>query len=96
VKRVLFLTVCGALLGGCSTFSTCPSPPEELMEAAEVPPISVPLGLETPDTADALKIPELTEPERPRKEEEGCLDAPPSYFPDRRPGAERENPPGQG
>jgi hypothetical protein len=83
-----------AALGGCRSFSACQSP-EELAEGGKtIPPLRVPVGLEAPDTTGALRIPELNEPERPRKEDEPCLDTPPSYFPDRTPGAEAEKPPG--
>jgi hypothetical protein len=39
----------------------------------------VPPGLDAPDTRNALPIPPLSEPERPRKAEDPCLDAPPKY-----------------
>ena len=51
-----------------------------------IPPLEIPAGFDPPDTRNALKIPELTEPERPRTELEGCLEEPPPYFPDRRVG----------
>lgn len=72
-----------ASAAGCRTYS-CDAPPSGTGDS--IPPLEVPAGLEPPDTRNALKIPELAEPEPPRTEADGCLDAPPSYFPDRRVG----------
>lgn len=93
-RRVFPVLLMIGVVGGCRSFESCPAPPEELMVGESIPPITAPLGLETPDTSGALRIPEINEPERPRDRGEGCLDSPPSYFPDRRVGAESEKPPG--
>ena len=79
------LLVLGALLTGCRSYSSC-SEPSNYGSGESIPPLEIPPGLEPPDTRNALKIPELAEPERPRTDAEGCLDQPPSYFPDRRVG----------
>ena len=44
-----------------------------------LPPLVVPSGLSAPDTRNAVKIPELKEPERVRAKNEPCLAQPPSY-----------------
>jgi uncharacterized lipoprotein len=42
--------------------------------------LTIPAGLESPDTRNALRIPDLSTAEPPaRKKGEGCLDEPPSY-----------------
>lgn len=92
-RRVLAVLVMIGWVGGCRSLDSCSAPPEELMAGESIPPITAPLGLETPDTSNALRIPELSEPERPRARQEGCLDSPPAYFSDRRVGAESEKPP---
>jgi hypothetical protein len=79
------LLILGASLTGCRSTASC-SEPSDTGSGASIPPLEIPAGLEPPDTRNALKIPELTEPERPRTEAEGCLEQPPSYYPDRRVG----------
>ncbi|HJS21826.1 MAG TPA: hypothetical protein VJ764_04160 [Steroidobacteraceae bacterium] len=81
------MVVLAASVTGCRSFS-CGAPP--VGNDDSIPPLEIPAGLEPPDTRNALKIPELSEPERPRTEADGCLEEPPSYFPDRRVG---ETPP---
>jgi hypothetical protein len=44
-----------------------------------MPPLKAPAGLETPDTRNALRVPVLNTPERPRGRNEPCLDAPPPF-----------------
>lgn len=54
--------------------------PEGYANAAEAPTLRVPAGLQSPDTRNALRIPDLnTPPPPPRKKEQGCLDQPPPY-----------------
>jgi uncharacterized lipoprotein len=54
--------------------------PEGYAESASVPALKIPAGLESPDTRNALRIPDLPTPEPPaRKQSEGCLDEPPPY-----------------
>jgi uncharacterized lipoprotein len=71
-------------LAGCRSLS-CDAPPSYGNDSS-IPPLEVPLGLDAPDTRNALKIPDLNEPERPRTGKDRCLDEPPSYFPDGRVG----------
>jgi uncharacterized lipoprotein len=49
--------------------------------APNLPPLKVPAGLDAPDTRNAIKIPPLAEPERPRAPTEPCLSEPPSFKP---------------
>lgn len=70
-------------LAGCSS-TTCLSP--EYGSGDTIPPLEVPLGLDAPDTRNALKIPDLNEPERPHAKGEPCLDEPPPYYSNRRSG----------
>jgi len=54
--------------------------PEGYATAASAPPLQIPPGLQSPDTRNALKVPDLNTPEPPtRKQSEGCLDEPPPY-----------------
>ncbi|HEY7377305.1 MAG TPA: hypothetical protein VH542_01325 [Steroidobacteraceae bacterium] len=75
------LVVGAAALAGCKSTS-CDAPPD-YGTGESIPPLNVPAGLDAPDTRNALKVPELKTPDRPRTDVEGCLDAPPSYFPER-------------
>jgi uncharacterized lipoprotein len=47
--------------------------------AKDMPPLKVPPGLDAPDTRNAIKVPPLDEPERPRAAGEPCLSMPPSF-----------------
>ena len=51
----------------------------EVTQAKNLPALKVPPGLDTPDTRNAIKVPELNEPERPRGPHDPCLSQPPSY-----------------
>ena len=70
-------------LGGCSWMhhgrkAGCREPgPGGNAENRE--PLKVPAGLDSPDTRNAIKIPPLTEPERPRTASEPCLSQPPKF-----------------
>ena len=45
-----------------------------------VAPLKVPAGMDTPDTVNALRLPQLNEPAPPpRPRSAPCLDAPPSF-----------------
>jgi uncharacterized lipoprotein len=80
---LLLAVVCAT--SGCNPFRrknadlVCKGP-EGYAEAQSVPPLQIPAGLESPDTRNALKVPELNTPAPPpRKLSEGCLDEPPPY-----------------
>ena len=48
--------------------------------AASIAPLKIPVGLDTPDTTNALHIPALNTPEPPpRKKTDPCLDEPPPF-----------------
>jgi hypothetical protein len=53
---------------------------QSYMKAKSVPPLAVPPGLDAPDTTNALRLPNLTEPPPPpRHGDQPCLDEPPSF-----------------
>lgn len=75
------------MMSGCRAIVGCQGPTDVGEGGQSIPPLRVPVGLAEPNKKEALKVPELIEPEPPRKPG-SCLDEPPSYFPDRRVGAE--------
>ncbi len=72
-----------ALQGSCSIvrrFTGTGKCREPVVPAAvENPALKVPVGLNAPDTRNAVKVPALTEPEKPRGKTDPCLSQPPSY-----------------
>ena len=79
---VVFLAVMPLLLGGCKTLrggNSC-NKKQSYQNAASVPPLNIPAGLNGLDTSTALKMPTLKEPAPPpRTTKDPCLDAPPPY-----------------
>jgi uncharacterized lipoprotein len=81
---LVLLTV--LLTSGCNPFrrtkyadQICKEP-EGYAQAQEGKMLTIPAGLESPDTRTALRIPDLKTPEPPaRKKGQGCLDEPPNY-----------------
>jgi len=68
------------LLPGCKSHgTTCKQDNKDYVGAQELPPLKAPPGLDPPDTRNALKIPPLDAPERPRGKNEACLDVPPPF-----------------
>jgi hypothetical protein len=53
-----------------------PSVPANVQNHA---PLKAAAGLDAPDTRNAIKVPELTEPEKPGAASGKCLSLPPSY-----------------
>ena len=53
--------------------------PDIPADPQNLPALKAGPGLERPDTRNAIKIPELNEPERQRSKTDPCLSAPPSY-----------------
>lgn len=49
------------------------------MHARQLPPLRVPAGLDAPNTAASLVIPEAGNDYPPRGPKDACLDEPPSY-----------------
>ena len=84
-------------LGGCKTIhhithggESC-NKPQPYMRATSTPPLSIPPGLDSPDTSGALEVPQLNgAAPPPRGPNDPCLDVPPSFNvpqPNPRPGA---------
>jgi uncharacterized lipoprotein len=67
-------------LAGCGmfrpSFESCAEKPV-YANAKELPPLRVPEGVDAPDTRNALKVPQLTAPEKPL--DGRCIDVPPAY-----------------
>jgi len=78
---ILFTSALGLLLlSGCKSHGpTCNQSNKDYVGAPELPPLKAPPGLEAPDTRNALRVPPLDTPERPRTKNEACLDAPPPF-----------------
>jgi len=83
LDRVLMMVVAAALMSGCHMFgmkSDCHSQ-QEYQRAAQVPPLKVPSGLDTPNTQGALVIPTVDLAPPPPGPKDACLDTPPRYKP---------------
>ncbi len=83
LDRVLMLVAAAALMSGCHMFSSksdCRSQ-QEYQRAAQVPPLKVPSGLDTPNTQGALVIPTVDLAPPPPGPKDACLDVPPRYKP---------------
>jgi uncharacterized lipoprotein len=82
--RALMLIAAATLLSGCHLFSKltpdCHSP-QEYRRAAQVPPLKVPAGLDSPNTEGALVIPTVELAPPPPGPKDACLDIPPRYKP---------------
>jgi uncharacterized lipoprotein len=84
VWGILCLVPLLATQSGCGLFRGVSSKAchgkQPYMQAKTVPPLSVPPGLDAPDTTNALRLPALNEPPPPpRHAKEPCLDEPPPY-----------------
>ncbi len=79
MRIALFLPVL-AVLSGCGlltpTHERCEEAPA-YAAAREIPPLRVPEGVDLPGTRNALRIPEVSVPEKPQNGR--CIDVPPSY-----------------
>ena len=72
-------------LSGCHTLHhwlrspTC-NKPQPYQSARSIPPLTIPPGLDPPDTRHSLAVPKLKGPlPPPRGPKDPCLDAPPSF-----------------
>ncbi len=66
-----------AMATGCSGLvASCKKAPSYANEK-DLPPLRIPVGMDAPDTREALAIPALDEPEIPRGPNDGCLEEPP-------------------
>ncbi len=71
--------ICVVLLSACGKGLSCKQDDSDYAGAVELPALKAPPGLDPPDTRNALKIPQLAEPERKRGKNEPCLDEPPPF-----------------
>jgi uncharacterized lipoprotein len=83
-RNVTVMTMVGLALCGCHSIhrltSSCNRDTDRYQQAATVPPIKVPAGIDAPDTRSALQIPVLNEPAGPPAgPKDPCLDAPPKF-----------------
>ena len=83
-QRSIFWLSGGVLLGGCHISSRL-NPDwhvrQEYQQAAQVAPLIVPGGLDSPNTKDALVIPTVELAPPPPGPKDACLDVPPRYKP---------------
>jgi uncharacterized lipoprotein len=84
LDRILVLIAASALMSGCHLFSKlnpdCHSA-QEYQHALSAPPLKVPAGLDSPNTAGALVIPAVTDAPPPPGPHDQCYDIPPRYKP---------------
>jgi uncharacterized lipoprotein len=84
LDRILVLTAAGIFMSGCHLFSKlnpdCHSA-QEYQHALSAPPLKVPSGLDSPNTAGALVIPTVTDVPPPPGAHDLCYDIPPRYKP---------------
>jgi len=83
-ERVLMLVSASALMSGCHLFTKlnpdCHSR-QDYQNALSAPPLKVPPGLDSPNTAGALVIPAVTDVPPPPGPKDVCYDVPPRYKP---------------
>ena len=87
-SRILALALSSAVLlslGGCKVFhhithdDTC-NKPQPYMRATSIPPLAIPQGLDAPDPAHALDVPQLNGPAPPpRTVKDPCLSSAPTF-----------------
>ena len=68
-------------VSGCAMFhSKSCHEAQPYTKAKNVPPLTIPAGLDAPDTTNALRLPALNEPTPPpRTGKQPCLDEPPPF-----------------
>ena len=85
LKQVLAMIAAVLLLNGCTRllhgFARDCHKPQEYQRAAQVAPLKVPPGLDSPNTQGALVIPTVELAPPPPGPHDACLDAPPRYKP---------------
>jgi opacity protein-like surface antigen len=81
-ERIVLVAAASALLCGCHMFSKlqpdCHSA-QEYQRALSAPPLKVPAGMDTPNTAGALVIPNVEVTPPAPGQNESCYDVPPRY-----------------
>lgn len=77
----MVLIVALSLLSACSIFrrDTSCREPVVASDPVNLSPLKPAAGLDAPDTRNAVRIPDLNEPERARNSKDSCLSSPPSY-----------------
>jgi len=84
-ERIIILFGAATLLSGCHRILSRLNPDchvrQEYQQAAQLPPLKVPEGLDTPNTKDALVIPTVELAPPPPGPKDTCLDVPPRYKP---------------
>jgi uncharacterized lipoprotein len=80
LDRTLMIIAAVILLNGCffHRVADCHRP-QEYQRAAQLPPLKVPAGLDTPNTQGALVIPTVELAPPPPGPHDACLDTPPRY-----------------
>ncbi len=82
--RIIGFVGAATLLSGCHIVSRL-NPDchvrQEYQQAAQVAPLKVPEGLDSPNTKDALVIPTVELAPPPPGPKDACLDLPPPYKP---------------
>jgi uncharacterized lipoprotein len=78
VAAAAALCGCARLLHG---FAPDCHKPQEYQRAVQVPPLKVPVGLDTPNTQGALVIPTVDLAPPPPSRHQACMDEPPRYKP---------------
>lgn len=84
VVRIVALVALLLPLSGCHLVRAISSnachDTQAYMKERSVDTLKIPAGLDAPDTANALRLPQLNEPAPPPRRGKGpCLDAPPSF-----------------
>ena len=84
LERVLMLVAASTLMSGCHFFAKltpdCHSR-QDYQNALSAPPLKVPPGMDSPNTAGALVIPTVTDVPPPPGAKDTCYDVPPRYKP---------------
>jgi|SRR5579864_2346132 uncharacterized lipoprotein len=79
VLLLLLLPLAGCHLFRSASAKACHSP-QPYQKAQSVPPLTIPPGLDAPDTTSALRLPALNEPPPPKRSgSQPCLDEPPPF-----------------
>src|ERR1700738_1845287 len=80
LDRVLSIFAAAALMSGCHVFGAADCHTrQEYQRAAQVPPLKVPAGLDSPNTQGAMVIPAVALAPPPPGPKDPCPDVPPRY-----------------
>ncbi len=82
--RAILMIAAATLMSGCHMFSHRTAEchrPQEYQRAAQMAPLKVPPGLDSPNTQGALAIPTVELAPPPPGPHDACLDTPPRYKP---------------